>query len=457
MTKFIHKFLIPKRIISLIIVWALILLGVSLRAYKADVYPVDNNDDGLFYTWAGITFWDNPFQPITHSIFDTNNPALIWRSQFMDFIPQERFGMKIVRPWLDHPPLGAALIGLPAKLLGYRGFEPIPQLIVRFPALVASIFTLYLAYVLGKKLFGEKVGRLALLFLATVPYFVMAHHQSFLENIQTPIFLASLVFLLNNNFLMTGVMAFLCGWIKVPGFAVPFIIALWFWQKKEIKRSLKMLVTGIISILSYGCYGFLVNKQLFLTTLINQGVRGAFVNSFFDEITKPHFYGGFNDGWYVLGFIFCFLMLTKFKKEKFKFFNWFLSMWLLVLFLVTGRSNNSPWYWYPLIPFVSIAIGYYATKLLKNNNLFLVLPFWLLGLTGLDLLKININPTYLRLATIAFFIPYCLNLTKINYWLTRVLLAGLILLNIYVIWYYPTVHCQEEKCLAPTKIILNYD
>ena len=439
------------------LVWALILLGVSLRSFKADVYPVDNNDDGLFYTWAGISFWENPMQPITHSIFEADNPSLIWRSQFMDFIPIERFGIKMVRPWLDHPPLGAALIGLPAKLLGYHGFGPIPQLIVRFPALIASIFTLFLTYLLGKKLFGESVGRLSLLFLATVPYYVVAHRQSFLENILTPLFLGSLILLRKNKIILAAILAFFCGWIKIPGFAVPLMMALWLWRKQQVKSAVIMLATGIVSILSYLAYGLLAGKEAFLFILSNQGNRGAFVSSFFDTITKPLFYGGFNDGWYILGFIFSLAMLTKFKKESFRFYNWFLSLWLLVLFLTAGRFNNSPWYYYPLIPFGAVALGYFANQLFKKPSLFLILPFWLLGFTGFELLKIEINPSYLRLVTIFFFIPFVLNFKKITFWLTRLLLITLVLLNIYVTLRFPTVHCQEERCLAPTKIILNYD
>ena len=436
------------------LVWALILLGVSLRSFKADVYPVDNNDDGLFYAWAGISFWKNPLQPITHSIFEADNPSLIWRSQFMDFIPVERFGMKIVQPWLDHPPLGAAVIGLPAKLLGYQGFEPIPQLIVRFPALIASIFTMFLTYLLGKKLFGESVGRLSLLFIATVPYFVIAHRQSFLENILTPLFLGSLIFLRKNKIFPAAILAFFCGWIKIPGFAVPLMMALWLWRKKEAKAAAVMLVTGAVSILSYLGYGLLAGKEAFLYILASQGDRGAFVSSFFNTITNPRFYGEFHDGWYILGFIFSLVILTKFKKEKFRFFNWFLSLWLLVLFLAAGRFNNSPWYYYPLIPFFSISLGYFSEQLLKKHNLFLVLPFWLLGLTGFDLLKIEINSTWLRLATVFFFIPFGLNLKKVTFWLARILLVILVLLNVYVTLRYPTVHCLEERCLAPNKIML---
>jgi hypothetical protein len=131
--------------------------------------------------------------------------------------------------------------------------------------------------------------------------------------------------------------------------------------------------------------------------------------------------------------------------------------WLLVLFLVGGRFNNSPWYYYPLIPFLAINLGYFANQAVKANNLFMALPFWLLGLTGFDLIGIDIPPTILRLATIGFFAPFVLNFKKITYWLIRIFLVTLILLNIYVTLRYPAVHCQLERCLAPTKIIVNND
>ena len=37
-----------KPIISLVIVWLVIALGVFLRGFRADQYPIDNTDDGLF-------------------------------------------------------------------------------------------------------------------------------------------------------------------------------------------------------------------------------------------------------------------------------------------------------------------------------------------------------------------------------------------------------------------------
>ncbi|MFC1627006.1 ArnT family glycosyltransferase [Patescibacteria group bacterium] len=459
------KKLLPKPIISLVIVWVLVFLGVFLRSYQADRYPVDNNDDGLYYVWAGNSFWDNPLQVTSHSIFDVDNPALIWRSQFMDYIPIERFGMKIVRPWFDHPPLGIALISLPARLLGYKNLEQIPHLIVRFPAIIASIFTLFLTYVLGKKLFGEKVGKLSLLFIATAPYFVVAHRQSFLENFITPLFLGILIYLLKYLekkqkkylYMIIG-LSFLTGWFKVTGFIIPLLMAGWLIIKKEKKAGWSLAVVGIVSMLSYAAYGLITNKQIFLATILNQGGRGTFVSSFFDGFTKPEFYGQFHDGWYVLGFLLSFALMIK---NKSKFFNWFFTGWLMVLFLTAGRFANSPWYRYPLFPFMSIAIGFYINKLLKKPNLFLLMPFFLLGLTGFDLISVDIPANLLRITTVLFLVPFGLEMVlknkmwkKINYYLIRTFVIFLVILNIVVSLRFSAVYCSQHRCLLPQKIIL---
>ncbi|HBU21683.1 TPA: hypothetical protein DEB02_01930 [Candidatus Beckwithbacteria bacterium] len=403
---------------------------------------------------------------MTHSIFDENNPALIWRSQFMDYIPIERFGMKIVRPWLDHPPLGAAIIALPAKLLGFKALGPIPQMVVRFPALVASIFTLYLTYALARDLFSQRAAKLAVTFLATVPYFVVAHRQSFLENILTPVFLAVLIylrrFLHKKAQLMPVVaLAFVSGWIKVVGFAVPLMLAVWAGYKKNFKVAIKLAAVGLASAASYAIYGLAVDKQLFVNTLTNQSVRGAFVSSFLNAVTTIEFYGPFRDGWYVLGFILMLALIVKNKSDQERFYSWFAAAWLVVIFLTSGTLANSPWYRYPLIPFMAMALGFYADRFLKQNSLFLALPFWLLGLTGLDLIGADLPSSWLRLATVIFFSVYGLNLLvknrlvgKLAKLTTRVFLAALVLLNIYVNLRFETVYCSHERCLAPTKIIL---
>jgi len=110
---------------------------------------------------------------------------------------------------------------------------------------------------------------------------------------------------------------------------------------------------------------------------------------------------------------------------------------------------------------MAMGLGYYAAKFLKNNSLYLGLPFWLLGLTGFDLLKIELPTMVLRIATLGFAGIYGLKLMvkhklikKLAYLTTRIFLISLVLLNIIVILKFSTIYCSHEQCLAPFKIIL---
>ncbi len=451
-----------KVIIALSFAWLVIFLGVFLRSYKIDAYPVDNNDDGLFYTWIGLSFWQSPFNIVAHSIFNEGNPNLIWRSQYHDYIPIERFGLKIVEKWLDHPPLGPALISLPAKWLGFTGMVPIPQAVVRLPAILASIFTLWLTYLIAKEWWGEAIARWSLLFLATVPYFVVAHKQSFLENFLTPLFLAGVYWLIKNNLTGMVIVSFLSGWFKVPGFSVGLILAGWLLKKRQKQKALTLVITTAVSLLAYLAFGLITDKAGFIFMLTHQGERGAFVNSFLNGLTVPEFYGPFRDGWYVFGSILGLWLLTKAKIKKYQPFAWFFASWLIVIFLVSGRFNNSPWYRYPLIPFMAMAIGVYVNKAIKANSIFYILPLWLLGLSGFDLLNINLPPLYLRLATLLVMAVYGLKFIakyRLTYlltgYLTKIIIFVLVIFNIYVSLRFPTSYCSRERCLAPFKIIVN--
>ena len=451
-----------------LVVWGLIFLGSFLRTFKADVYPTDNNDDGLFYVWAGNSLWNNPLLPISHTIFEDSGSPLIWRSQFRDFVPQDRFGMKIARPWFDHPPLGTLLIALPARLVGYTNFAPIPQILVRYPALIASSLTLLFTYLLAKRLFGTKIGLLSLLLLATIPYFVIAHRQSFLENIQTPMFLACLLLLLQfqnkkSQLILTflTILSSFLGWIKFPGFFLPFLLGGWLFYKKQWRAAGWLMGVNLVSLISYIGYGFAVDFPAFWVTFAKQGARGAFVNSFFYGLTRPEFYGEFADGWYVLGFIASLLLLIQPKTPPTRFFSWFFTGWLLILFLVSGRLNNSPWYRYPLLPFLAIALAFYIRNAWRKHSLFWIAPLFLLGLTGFDLLQIDINPFVLRLATGLLFAPFVLAvifrqslLKQFTRYLTQIFIAFLLLFNIYVSLNFTSRHCRLHNCLPPTRIIL---
>lgn len=452
------------------LVWVLVGIGVLLRANHVDMFPIDNNDDGLFYVWAGTSFIQNPLQVRSHTIFDTHNTALFWRSQYQDYIPHLRFGMKITQPWFDHPPFGTLLIGLPAYLLGYTQVEQIPHVVVRYPAIIASIFTLLLTFLFAKKLTNTKTALFSLLFMATVPYFVFAHRQSYLENMLTPLFLSAVVSFLyyedskKKKFLfLSAFFAFLCGWIKIPAFGVPIMFLGWSMYKKNFFACKLFLLTAVLSVSSYIGYGLLADKDFFLSTLSNQGVRGMYLSSFVYSFVKPIFYGEFMDGQYILGLLLCFSMLLKKEKtERETFFSWFFMCWVCILFLVSGKDNNSAWYRYPLLPFMAISLGATAQELWEKRSVFTATLFVIFALSSFDLAGVSLSTSILRLIVLGVFSPFILFFLypKSRYiqYFSRfgvIALLGIVIIgNLLAIQKYPYLRCQKEECLLPTKIIM---
>lgn len=454
-----------------LLVWLIILLSMFLRVYKADYYPIHNNDDSLFHVWAGTSLYKNILKPASLSIFTQDNKSLFWYSQYNNTDVIRRFSFRLEQPYFDQPPLAMFFIGLPAQLLGYTDFVQIPQLLVRIPSLIISIFSLYFTYILAKKLFNQKAALLSLLVYGLTPYYIFSHRQPYLENFLTPVFLLALIKLINYlkkptkaSFIALILLSFISGWIKIIGFGLPLIISFWLLKNKKIKAFLKIFLTGILSFLCCLGYGLITDWQQFKFILLNQGVRGMYPSSFFHIITNPEFYEIFKDGFYILGFIMSFFLVMKAKEDKkIEFFSINFLLWLGLIILTAGVNNNSPWYRYPFLPFLSIATGYYLNLLIENptmTSLFLIL---ILGFTNLDLLKIKISSSSLRiiyLLTISpFLIKYLLPASKklgiFCRFIVIILLILIFTINALIPLKIIDLKCQQDSCLIPEKIVLD--
>ncbi len=456
---------------EIFLVWLIIFLAIMIRVWKADYYPIHNNDDGLFYVWAGTSSYKNFLKPASLTIFVKDNPSLFWHSQYNNTDVVRRFALRLIQPFFDLPPLATFFIALPAKIFGFNDFAQIPHLLVRLPALLISILTLYLSYILAKNLFSKKVAFYTLLVYSFTPFFVFSQRQSYLENFLTPVILGSLIALRKylqkpKKIWLAIILAtsLIAGWIKVPGFGLFLITCFWLLKNRKIKPFFLNLCFGIISVALYLLYGALINWQGFAFTVFNQAARGIYLSSFVHIFTRPEFYEYFPDGWYFLNFICMFsLIIQKWHDKKARFLCLNFIFWLFFILLTSGVNNNSPWYRYPLFPFLSMATGYFLNLLMEKSNLMLMIPLFLFGFSNLDLLGYSINITYLRFFYILIMTPYVLKLLfpKINPIKKFAKIFSIILLclsfsiNILVPFKYLSGRCQESNCLLPEKIMVD--
>lgn len=128
---------------------------------------------------------------------------------------------------------------------------------VRLPSALAGILSVYLTYLIGKKLYGEKAGRWASVFLAVSPWALMLSRPAFEANVSLTLILSGIYFFLRSResskyyFLTSSAIAFGLAphAYNSAKFVVPLlVIYLLFATKmfKQLKKTLIML--GILAI-----------------------------------------------------------------------------------------------------------------------------------------------------------------------------------------------------------------
>jgi len=450
-----------------LLLWLIIGAGMWLRIDRGDQFPIYQNDDGLFYVWAGNSIMDNFLHPTSLTIFETENEHLFWRSQYRNIVPAEQFGYRLSDPWFDHPFFASILIALPARIMGYTDFSQIPQMVVRIPAFIAAFFSLILTYVLGLKLFSKRTGLFAVAVLAFWPLAVFSSRQSYIENIMTPFWLGSLWLTWEmaggknkRKWLLTlliGANIFLA-WSKFIGYISFAVSIFWLLQARQNKKALVVGLAAVISALIYFGYGSLVGGSYFWSTLLHQGGRGAYLTSIFDILRSPDIFGIIDDGWWYIGWL-SLLWTARTRKKNGKFVASNIIFWLIALFFLVGPANNSPWYRYPIYPLLALSTANLLTDWWQNKNIIISGLFLMLGLTGFKVAGIDVYSYYLRIIVIiaaATMALAQLKETKTALWLHRLLvcllLIGSLVGNVLATRKYPYIRCKDGNCPTPTKI-----
>lgn len=459
--------------------WFLLVLGVIaisllLRVYHLDRYPLDTNNDSQAYAWAGSSLLSDPTQPQSMSLFVLNNPNLFWFSHHNYFDTVRRYDFRLVDPFFDQPPFMLPLFGILPKLFGYTDYEPIPEVLLRIPAIIASFFTLILTYLLAKNLWNKNIAILSLLILGFTPYYVFAHREAFLENFITPIYLAGLLAVF--HYLKTKRKIFFYGIIlcaiiaplfKIIGITLAIISVLFLYKNNAYKEAVIIGVAGALSLMAYFVYGYTVNSEAFSWILDMQSSRGVYAGSFLDFILRPEFYQPFRDGWYVFNFI-TFLWLSFSKRKQLGTSYITLTTFFIIASIVAtaGVNNNFPWYRYPLFPFLSISSAVFIYELVTEKRNILAISFFsLFALSNAYLVTpmFTVFSNSLLIRSIIVFLcafvaldyiqPHLVR-ENIKKWFIIILMMTTLVINAIVVVTYPKIFCLQTECKLPTKIVV---
>jgi 4-amino-4-deoxy-L-arabinose transferase-like glycosyltransferase len=133
--------MIKRNTILLIII---LLVGVFLRVRLSQDQCIHRWDE-RFHALVAKTIWEHPLKPTLYE-----HPVL----------PYDYKKWYANHVWLHKPPLPLWIIGSSYRLFG------VSEISTRIPSIFLSILVIFITYLLGKKMFSEKVGLLAAFFVS---------------------------------------------------------------------------------------------------------------------------------------------------------------------------------------------------------------------------------------------------------------------------------------------------
>lgn len=453
-------------------------LGIGLRLWKYPFYPLAANAEEYFSVWHGLSLiekgepiaWsDIPVYEKKHIYFEGIAKNLSGRGDL---------GVRLIKPWLDEPPLFSLVEGSISKFYQSENFTIISPYIIRIPPLIFSFVCLILFFLISKNLFGYWTAIFSLMIYGTIPTIVFGSRLAVAENMITMFYL--IVFYLFLNYRKTAkkwqkngaiFLAGIAGLAKPTGFfIVPFLSYL-LWTKKGWKEGVRSLVVGLlIFAIPFFGYGFYFDKDLFLRVMNYQSQRPAGWSSLVYIITHPGFsVEFFMDGFLVVGFFALIYLIFKKRDNSEDLILFSFIFTLLTVIISGGRHDQLCWYRYPIYPFMAIGISLLVKEIVKNPNFYTSAIFIPLFLSNLDLLenpfwklKFLTEVEFYRYPLFLLLLPGILFLVFKKTVFLKILRLGIIfsfvlgiVVNIYVIKSRFNLLCDHsDKCALPYKVNL---
>ncbi len=451
---------------------------MGLRVHQYAFVPTAGHAEEYLFVWSGLSLIEKGVPISWNDLPPYGDEHVYWEGVVENKSGRGELGIRLLKPWLDEPPLFSLIEGGVAKLYGQENFTLISPYVIRIPPLIFSFISLILIYILVKKLYDWETAILSLLFYGTAPIIVFGSRLAAAENFFVPILLSIVLLLVsyyknNNNwkvYLATflGVIAALA---KPTGLLfIPFIV-FWLWKRKEWKKGFILGGLGILAFfIIYFTYGFYYDKELFLEVFRYQSQRPAGFSGLAYLITNPGFsISGFLDGFVVLGFLSLVYMIYNRENDK---PNWILFSFIYTVLMVVfsgGRADQLCWYRYPIYPFMSISAALMIKQAISKPHFYLNSLLIPLLLTNGHLLqspfrKINffLDVKFFRFGFIVLIAPSILHMLfekKIFKRLMRaslvIALAGGLFYNAWVVkdWFH--LECAHSlDCALPHKVDL---
>ena len=281
-------------------------IALVLRLHEDTRAPqLADNQDPLQFAWAGMTMITRHV-PYSWEVFVNS-----YNYDYTLHLNGTTY--HITHPWFSHPPLFSLLVGGWAYVKGARDFADVTAATIRPVAIVLSIISMLLAYMLVRRLLGTGPAVLGILAFAVSPGAVLMSREVETEALLAPLMLLSLLLVhdvvtRSHHRFTVPTLLLLCVAMpltKVTGIVIAGTLGLVLLSTGHWRLALACGVAGLAGLALFALYGAYYDWQLFLKVLAEwrdehrHGVMAGL--GFITE--SAGIGGGFHDGWYHLGWI----------------------------------------------------------------------------------------------------------------------------------------------------------
>ncbi len=282
----------------------------------------------------------------------------------------------IVSPYLEHPPLGGIVVGMPPFLGGVKEFSNVTLSLIRKPFVFYGVISTFLVIIISNIWYGRKVAIVSGFIYATVPTVVFGSRLALPENILTLLFLLEVVLIeyyrktSKNYFVVLAILiTFLAPLVKLFGLTSCLIgIGYFIWIIRNKRIAFYFLTAGLLSLFVFIAYGFFYDKNTFIAAIVYNGTRFfAGPTLLLTKILIPRVTKIFLDGWIFFGWMALFV-LTFLKENKHR--SLLIPAFSYLIGLMFFGGEDFGWYRLPLYPFLLIAAGYLIVEVIFKSNFF---------------------------------------------------------------------------------------
>ena len=358
---------------SIVALILIVILGATLRLNNYSVVPPHGDTmDPYSEAWNGyhILHGDGP------KSWEPPYFLSAYKAEDIKFIRWFGDSFRIVKGYIDHPPLFSIFAGIPPTICGAKDYLDCRFTTFNLTPIFFSTLTIILVFLVSYKIYkSNTVSIIASLLYATVPLIVAAGRIAKGDCLLSLVIISGVLCVLKYTeskkkiyVIFAGLLAGVSFWSKEPGICALVIYPLLLSRKGFIKEAGITAGIGFLLAASYLLYNYLINPEAFFKMLALRNEQHMTVfNIVLRYIKEPRLAqvsANFGMG-YLLWFWYV-IVYSMGKRDQTVPITAFI--FLMTLCAVSSDIYSYGWYLFPMYPFMAIAGGLFIRDFIAKPS-----------------------------------------------------------------------------------------